>query len=46
MHELKHGPVTAPSRKATSGEQRHKQDVAIMLKNVGAAKKKPRKKAK
>lgn len=38
MHELKHGKVTSPARKATSGVQRHKQDVAIMLKNVGKSK--------
>ena len=35
MHELKHSPVTSPARKATSGLQRHKQDVAIMMKNTG-----------
>jgi hypothetical protein len=35
MHELAHGPVNAPSRKATSGKQRQKQNVAIMLKNSG-----------
>lgn len=35
MHELKHAPVKAPSRKATSGEQRHKQDIAIALKQSG-----------
>lgn len=35
MHELTHGPVNAPSRKATRGKQRQKQNIAIMLKNTG-----------
>jgi hypothetical protein len=35
MHELKHSPVEAPSRKATSGKQHQKQNVAIMLKKTG-----------
>jgi hypothetical protein len=38
MHELKHAPVTAPSRKATSGAQRHKQDIAIAMKQSGQGK--------
>lgn len=41
MSELKHAPVEAPSRKATSGTQRHKQDVAIALKKSGQSKDKP-----
>jgi hypothetical protein len=44
MHELKHSPVKAPSRKATSGAQRHKQDVAIALQQSGQSKKKKAKK--
>jgi hypothetical protein len=40
MSELSHGPVTAPSRKVTTGSQRQKQNVAIMLKNTGQSKKK------
>ena len=46
MDELTHGPVNAPSRKATSGAQRQKQNVAIMLKNTGQSKKKSPKRAK
>lgn len=46
MHELKHAPVTSPARKATSGEQRRKQDIAIMLENTGQSNKAPRKRAK
>jgi hypothetical protein len=38
MHELKHGKVEAPSRKATSGVQRHKQDIAIAMKQSGQSK--------
>jgi hypothetical protein len=46
MHELAHGPVNAPSRKATSGAQRQKQNVAIALQQSGLSKKaaKPKKK--
>ena len=43
MHELAHGPVTAPSRKATHGAQRQKQNVAIAMKNAGMAKPKRKK---
>jgi hypothetical protein len=43
MSELKHSPVEAPSRKATSGTQRHKQDVAIALKKSGQSKDTPAK---
>ena len=43
MHELTHGPVNAPSRKATSGKQRQKQNVAIALKNSGLGKKRKKK---
>jgi hypothetical protein len=35
FHELKHSPVEAPSRKATSGKQRQKQNIAIALKKSG-----------
>jgi hypothetical protein len=41
MSELKHGSVNAPGRKATSGTQRHKQDVAIALSKSGQSKDKP-----
>lgn len=46
MDELKNGPVNSPSRKATSGKQRQKQDIAIMLQNTGQSNKgkKPKKK--
>ncbi len=44
MDELKHGPVNSPSRKATSGKQRQKQDIAIMLQNTGQSNKKSKKK--
>jgi len=44
MSELKHGPVTAPSRKATHGAQRQKQNLAIALKNAGMSKKRKAKK--
>jgi hypothetical protein len=44
MHELAHGPVNSPARKATSGKQRQKQNVAIMLQNSGQGKKKAKKK--
>lgn len=40
MSELNHGPVESPARKATHGEQRHKQDVAIAMKEAGMSKKK------
>lgn len=43
MSELKHSPVEAPSRKATSGTQRHKQDVAIALKKSGQSRSPKRK---
>ena len=35
MHELKTAPVEAPSRKATHGKHREKQDIAIALKQSG-----------
>ena len=38
MDELKSSPVKSPARKATSGAQRHKQDVAIALKQSGQSK--------
>lgn len=41
MSELKHAPVESPSRKATSGEQRRKQDIAIGLKQSAQSKDKP-----
>jgi hypothetical protein len=41
FHELKHSPVEAPSRKATSGVQRQKQNIAIALKKSGQSKDKP-----
>jgi hypothetical protein len=41
MSELKHSPVEAPSRKATSGAKRHAQDVAISLKQSGQSKDQP-----
>jgi hypothetical protein len=46
MAELSHGPVTAPSRKVTTGAQRQRQNVAVMLKNSGQSNKavKPKKK--
>lgn len=44
MSELKHAPVKAPSRLATTGKQRHKQDIAIALQQSGQDK--PKKKAK
>ncbi len=40
MDELTHGPVNSPSRKATSGKQREKQNLAIMLQNTGQSNKK------
>jgi len=40
MHELSTGPVNSPARKATTGVQRQKQNVAIMLQNTGQSKKK------
>jgi hypothetical protein len=43
MHELSHGPVTAPSRKATGGEARKKQNIAIALKSSGQSKDRPAK---
>ena len=43
MHELAHSPVTAPSRKATSGKQRQAQNVAIAMKSAGMAKKRSKK---
>lgn len=46
MSELKHGPVKAPSRKATSGKQRQKQNIAIALKSAGMSRKRPAKKKK
>lgn len=44
MDELKHSPVTSPARKATHGEQRHKQDIAIALNNAGMSNKKAKSK--
>lgn len=40
MKELTSGPVNAPSRKATSGKQRQKQNVAIALQQAGMSNKK------
>jgi hypothetical protein len=46
MHELAHGSVNAPSRKSTSGAQRQKQNVAIMLERSGQGRKKKKSTAK
>jgi hypothetical protein len=46
MHELKHAPVKAPSRKATSGTKRNQQDIAIGLQQAGLSHKKENKKKK
>lgn len=43
MSELKHGPVNAPSRKATIGKQRQRQNIAIALKSAGMSRKRPAK---